>query len=80
MFLFSYYFKKRFEDALRKLSADLEMKVAQRDEMKERQRRKREGLAPEDPDTDPEGATQEEVDQTMGDLFGSDDHAAMDIG
>jgi transcription initiation factor TFIID subunit 7 len=56
------------------------MKVAQRDEMKERQRRKREGIAPEDPDTDPEGATQEEVDQTMGDLFGSDDHAAMDIG
>lgn len=72
--------KKRFEDALRKLSADLEMKVAQRDEMKERQRRKREGIAPEDPDTDPEGPTQEDVDQTMGDLFGSDDHAAMDIG
>ncbi|KAG1756648.1 TAFII55 protein conserved region-domain-containing protein [Suillus paluster] len=74
--------KKRFEDALRKLSADLEMKVAQRDEMKERQRRKREGIAPEDPDTDVEGATQEEVDvaETMGDLFGSDDHTAMDIG
>ncbi|KAG0699645.1 TAFII55 protein conserved region-domain-containing protein [Suillus ampliporus] len=74
--------KKRFEDALRKLSADLEMKAAQRDEMKERQRRKREGIAPEDPDTDAEGPTQEEVDaaETMGDLFGSDDHAAMDIG
>ena len=56
------------------------MKVAQRDEMKERQRRQREGIAPEDPDTDPEGAIQEEVDQTMGDLFGSDDPAAMDIG
>ncbi|KAJ8598061.1 hypothetical protein M405DRAFT_723292 [Rhizopogon salebrosus TDB-379] len=73
--------KKRFEDALRKLSADLEMKVAQRDEMKERQQRKREGIAPEDPDTDPEGAAQEDVDaQTMGDLFGSDDPVVMDVG
>lgn len=49
--------------------------------MKERQRRKREGIAPEDPDTDPEGAIQEDVDaQTLGDLFGSDDPAAMDVG
>lgn len=63
------------------MSADLEMKAAQRDEMKERQRRKREGIAPEDPDTDPEGAIQEDVDgQTMGDLFGSDDPTAMDVG
>jgi transcription initiation factor TFIID subunit 7 len=57
------------------------MKVAQRDEMKERQQRKREGIAPEDPDTDPEGAAQEDVDaQTMGDLFGSDDPVVMDVG
>jgi transcription initiation factor TFIID subunit 7 len=57
------------------------MKIAQRDEMKERQQRKREGIAPEDPDTDPEGAAQEDVDaQTMGDLFGSDDPVVMDVG
>lgn len=63
------------------MSADLEMKVAQRDEMKERQLRQREGISPEDPDTDPEGAAQEDVDaQTMGDLFGSDDPIAMDVG
>ncbi|KAF9218144.1 hypothetical protein BS17DRAFT_722152, partial [Gyrodon lividus] len=77
--------KKRFEDALRKLSADLEMKRAQRDEMKERQRRKKEGIAADDPDTDPEGVVQDEVevdDAAHGDvdLFGSDDPAAMDIG
>ncbi|KAH7929711.1 hypothetical protein BV22DRAFT_1109667 [Leucogyrophana mollusca] len=78
--------KKRFEDALKKLSADLEMKLSQRDEMKERQRRKKEGIAPEDPDTDPEGAANDDVDgeqddaQPDGDLFGSDDPAAMEIG
>ncbi|KIJ69018.1 hypothetical protein HYDPIDRAFT_172514 [Hydnomerulius pinastri MD-312] len=74
--------KKRFEDALKKLSADLDMKRAQRDEMKERQRLKKEGIAPEDPDTDPEGAAQDEVDaeDNAADLFGSDDPAAMDIG
>jgi len=54
------------------------MKVAQREEMKERQQRKREGITPEDPDTDPEGGVQE--DGAMGDLFGSDDPAAMDVG
>ncbi|KAH0827033.1 TAFII55 protein conserved region-domain-containing protein [Lanmaoa asiatica] len=78
--------KKRFEDALKKLSADLEMKRAQRDEIKERQRRKKEGIAVEDPDTDAEGGPQEEVEagvnavQGDADLFGSDDPNAMDIG
>jgi len=74
--------KKRFEDALRKLSADLDMKRAQRDEMKERQRQKKEGITVEDPDTDPEGAVHDEVgaDGNVAhgdaDLFGSDDPTA----
>ncbi|KAF8557307.1 hypothetical protein OG21DRAFT_1407285 [Imleria badia] len=78
--------KKRFEDALKKLSADLEMKRAQRDEMKERQRRKKEGIAVEDPDTDAEVGPHDEVEaggnpaQGDADLFGSDDPNAMDIG
>lgn len=78
--------QKRFEDALKKLSADLEMKRAQRDEMKERQRRMKEGIAAEDPETDPEGAVHDEVEaddnaaQGDADLFGSDDPTAMDIG
>lgn len=60
------------------------MKLAQRDEMKEQQRRKKEGL--EDVDTDPEGGVNEgeaDVDgEAEGDLFGPDDPAArmeMDI-
>lgn len=78
--------QKRFEDALKKLSADLELKRAQRDEMKERQRRKKEGIAVEDPDTDVEVGAQDEVEagdnavQEGTDLFGSDDPNAMDIG
>lgn len=63
------------------------MKRAQRDEIKERQRRKKEGIAVEDPDTDAEGGPQDEADvvnnatREGADLFGSDDLAnAMDIG
>ncbi|KAF5315657.1 hypothetical protein D9611_004913 [Ephemerocybe angulata] len=36
--------RKRFEDALKKLTADLEMKRAQKDEMREKQRMKKEGI------------------------------------
>ncbi|KAJ3977191.1 TAFII55 protein conserved region-domain-containing protein [Lentinula raphanica] len=36
--------RKRFEDALKKLTADLEMKLAQRDEMEEKQRMEDEGI------------------------------------
>lgn len=62
------------------------MKRAQRDEIKERQRRKKEGIAVEDPDTDAEGGVPDEVEvedsaaQGNADLFGSDDPNAMDIG
>ncbi|KAJ7444902.1 TAFII55 protein conserved region-domain-containing protein [Mycena latifolia] len=72
--------KKRFEDALKKLTADLEMKLAQRDELKERQRMQKEGITNglDNPD--------EEVNQGESgggggddDLFGSDTDMPMDI-
>ena len=61
------------------------MKRAQRDEMRERQRRKKEGIAVEDPDTDAEVCPHDEVGAggnaaPDADLFGSDDPNAMDIG
>jgi len=73
--------KKRFEDALKKLTADLEMKQAQRDEMKEKQRMRKEGILLDD-DT-PEGGVNDEGDGDMepegSELFGSGD-PSMDIG
>ncbi|KAI6036309.1 TAFII55 protein conserved region-domain-containing protein [Pisolithus microcarpus] len=74
--------KKRFEDALKKLSADLEMKQAQRDEMKERQRRMKEGVTGGDPDIDAEAIAQDvaDVDVQDGDLLQGDDATTMDIG
>lgn len=74
--------KKRFEDALKKLSADLEMKQAQRDEMKERQRRMKEGVTGGDPDIDAEAIAQDvaDVDAQGGDLLQGDDVTTMDIG
>ncbi|RPD66116.1 hypothetical protein L226DRAFT_530241 [Lentinus tigrinus ALCF2SS1-7] len=38
--------KRRFEDALKKLQADLDTKMAQRDEMKEQSRLRKEGIVP----------------------------------
>ncbi|TFK83504.1 hypothetical protein K466DRAFT_665789 [Polyporus arcularius HHB13444] len=38
--------KRRFEDALKKLQADLDTKMAQRDEMKEQSRLRKEGITP----------------------------------
>ncbi|KAL0946675.1 hypothetical protein HGRIS_012864 [Hohenbuehelia grisea] len=67
--------KKRFEDQLKKLQADLEMKLGQRDDMKEQQRLKNEGGGgltggnSNDDDADLEGDDG---------LFGSDE-PAMDI-
>ncbi|KAG6860932.1 hypothetical protein C0995_005887 [Termitomyces sp. Mi166 len=76
--------KKRFEDALKKLTADLEMKLAQRDELKEKQRIRKEGLIMMDADTDPEGGAADGHDDTdvqeVDDLFGSDDRPiGMDL-
>ncbi|KAL4077122.1 TAFII55 protein conserved region-domain-containing protein [Scleroderma yunnanense] len=77
--------KKRFEDALKKLSADLEIKRVQRDEMKERQQRKKEGITAEDPDTDveggaPDGADADDNNAPDGNVFGGVNPTAMDIG
>ncbi|KAJ7685378.1 TAFII55 protein conserved region-domain-containing protein [Mycena polygramma] len=66
--------KKRFEDALKKLTADLEMKRAQRDELKERQRMEKEGI-PVELDN-PEEANEAGGDDE-DDLFGSD--TGMDL-
>ncbi|PIL23980.1 hypothetical protein GSI_13731 [Ganoderma sinense ZZ0214-1] len=38
--------KRRFEDALKKLQADLDTKMAQRDEMKEKSRLRKQGITP----------------------------------
>ncbi|KAJ6623501.1 TAFII55 protein conserved region-domain-containing protein [Mycena sp. CBHHK59/15] len=70
--------KKRFEDALKKLTADLEMKLAQRDELKERQRMMKEGIMDDNADGE---ANEGEADGGAdgGDLFGSDTEMPMDI-
>jgi transcription initiation factor TFIID subunit 7 len=60
--------KKRFEDALKKLSAELDMKTAQRDEMKEQRRMRREGV---DPDEEQE-VSHEESAREDEDLFGDE--------
>ncbi|KAF8798161.1 hypothetical protein BYT27DRAFT_7228749 [Phlegmacium glaucopus] len=70
--------RKRFEDALKKLTADLEMKLAQRDELKEKQRLKKEGItidAAEDIDFDNAGRDGDIEDDE--DLFGD---GPMDVG
>jgi transcription initiation factor TFIID subunit 7 len=57
------------------------MKSAQRDEMKEQQRMKKEGIVPEDIDTDPDGGGREiEGEFDDGDLFGDAPAPHIDIG
>ncbi|EPQ58340.1 hypothetical protein GLOTRDRAFT_110145 [Gloeophyllum trabeum ATCC 11539] len=70
--------RRRFEDALKKLKADLAMKVAQREEMKEKQRVAKEGGASEAVDTDGDSGPN---DEDADDLFGPEESGvAMDIG
>ncbi|KAJ7273328.1 TAFII55 protein conserved region-domain-containing protein [Mycena rebaudengoi] len=69
--------KKRFEDALKKLTADLEMKLAQREELKERQRLKKEGITDDNEETNPNEGEEAEVEGDDGDLFGSDTEMPM---
>ncbi|KAL0069791.1 hypothetical protein AAF712_003061 [Marasmius tenuissimus] len=77
--------RKRFEDALKKLTADLEMKLVQRDELTEQQRMKKEGISLDrDPDSDSEaaedGGAQEGRPIEDEDLFGGDrDPMDMDM-
>jgi len=74
---FSWRLQRRFEDALRKLKADLEMKVAQRDEAKERQRLQRDGISPEDAERGPSADQEDNEDDLFGEE-GQDD--MMEIG
>jgi transcription initiation factor TFIID subunit 7 len=69
---------------LKKLTADLEMKLAQRHEMKEKQRMKKEGIAPDDNDPDGGGNDHDEGDGEVdvdveADLFGTDGPSGMDM-
>ncbi|KAF5391420.1 hypothetical protein D9757_001959 [Collybiopsis confluens] len=57
--------RKRFEDALKKLASDLEMKLAQRDELQELQRMQKEGIVVNNDDHDSESG--------QDDLFGGED-------
>ena len=54
--------QRRFEDALKKLQADLENKLEQRDEMKEQSRLKKAGIVPVREESEPND-----------DLFGEND-------
>ncbi|KAJ6502347.1 TAFII55 protein conserved region-domain-containing protein [Mycena sanguinolenta] len=65
--------KKRFEDALKKLTADLEMKRAQRDELKERQRMEEEGVTNDLDNVDAEAEAGPVGVEDDGDLFGDAD-------
>ncbi|GBE82191.1 TAFII55 protein conserved region-domain-containing protein [Sparassis latifolia] len=70
--------RRRFEDALKKLQADLDMKLAQRDEIKEKTRMRKEGIVFEDADT--EGGHEDgDVADDHDDLFGDEPGVGMDI-
>ncbi|THH33888.1 hypothetical protein EUX98_g294 [Antrodiella citrinella] len=77
--------RRRFEDALKKLQADLDMKLAQRDELKEKQRMIKEGITQEDADTEGANEDADVEDGAGGDdgLFGDEpagDHdMSMDV-
>ncbi|EIN07263.1 hypothetical protein PUNSTDRAFT_104873 [Punctularia strigosozonata HHB-11173 SS5] len=60
--------RKRFEDALKKLRTELDMKLGQRDDMKEQQRLRDEGIASQNQS---EGVDDEDDDDD--DLFGDED-------
>ncbi|TEB26621.1 hypothetical protein FA13DRAFT_1025804 [Coprinellus micaceus] len=74
--------RKRFEDALKKLTVDLEMKRSQRDEMREKQRLKKEGIQPGAGDSDAEqGGDDGGEEGEDEDLFGPEEgEAGMDLG
>ncbi|KAI0636992.1 TAFII55 protein conserved region-domain-containing protein [Trametes polyzona] len=73
--------KRRFEDALKKLQADLDMKMAQRDEMKEQQRLRKEGITTGGTGGGGNDADDEDVgDDDEDDLFGEGPGNTMEIG
>lgn len=67
---------------MKKLTVDLEMKRSQRDEMREKQRMKKEGIQPGVGDSDAEqGGGDDGEDGDNDDLFGPDEgDAAMEVG
>lgn len=69
--------QRRFEDALKKLQADLDTKLVQREEIKEQQRMKKEGIIAEEDTEGGNEADGEEAEQD--DLFGDDAGAGMDM-
>nr|VWO98619.1 Oligopeptide transporter OPT-like protein [Ganoderma boninense] len=68
--------KRRFEDALKKLQADLDTKMAQRDEMKEKSRLRKQGITP---GAAAGGTDAEDFGGDDDDLFGEGPDG-MDIG
>jgi len=76
--------QKRFEDALKKLTADLEMKSSQRIELKERQQLQKAGILMDTiEDTDPDNAglndSGREGNDDDADLFGNESDVGMNI-
>ena len=63
--------QKRFEDALKKLTSDLELKISQRDEMREKKRLQKEGEQQDSQDA--ENGTADDGVEEEDDLFGNDD-------
>jgi transcription initiation factor TFIID subunit 7 len=68
------FFQKRFEDALKKLNADLEMKLAQRDGLKEKNRLKKEGISMDDVVDGNDNAENASDDDLFGDGGDLDDN------
>ncbi|KAF9069821.1 TAFII55 protein conserved region-domain-containing protein [Rhodocollybia butyracea] len=71
--------RKRFEDALKKLASDLEMKMAQRDELEEKERMQKEGIVVVRNHHDSDSEGEAPVGIAEGDLFGEDDDTAMQM-
>ena len=71
--------QRRFEDALKKLQADLDMKTAQRDEMKEKSRLRKEGIVPGGATAGGAGADDSAGEEDDDDLFG-EAPGGLDLG
>jgi len=70
--------QRRFEDALKKLTTDLEMKLSQRDELKEQQRLKKAGVVSGDDMN--EGDADADTGGEGVDLFGEEEEeSGMDV-
>jgi transcription initiation factor TFIID subunit 7 len=77
--LLTFFLQRRFEDALRKLQADLDTKLAQRDEMKEKRRLELEGGQGTGGSSGAQDRDSSDADDD-DDLFGDNSSNRMDIG